>query len=115
MASPWVFRAWSVACLLPAAAGLRAQAPPPSSPAPSVASGRREYPAILMGRVTTAAGAVLAGAEITLAKSDKLHTITGDSGQFNITGLPPGTNVFNVRRLGYEPASFTAVLKSGKT
>src|SRR6185503_6128887 len=30
-------------------------------------------------------------------------------------GLPAGTSVFNVRRLGYQAASFTAVLKSGKT
>src|SRR6185436_10726427 len=38
-----------------------------------------------------------------------------DSGGFRITGLPPGTIVFNVRRIGFESASFTAVLKPGKT
>ncbi len=34
---------------------------------------------------------------------------------FVIAGLPTGTIVFNVRRIGFEPASFTAVLHSGKT
>jgi hypothetical protein len=72
-------------------------------------------PAVLIGRVTDSLGMGLAGAELTLFKSDKVHAITGDSGDFRIAGLPPGTNVFNVRRLGFEPASFTAVLKAGKT
>jgi hypothetical protein len=55
------------------------------------------------------------GAEITLLHSTTVHAITGDSGDFRVTGIPAGTNVFNVRRIGYEAASFTAVLKSGKT
>jgi hypothetical protein len=72
------------------------------------------YPATLLGQVIGVKGLGLPGAEITLAHSDKLRSITDDSGRFRITGLPPGTNVFNVRRLGFEPATFTAVLKSGK-
>lgn len=76
---------------------------------------RDSLPAVLMGRVTDSAGVGLPGAELTLFHSDKVHSITGDSGEFRITGLPPGTNVFNVRRLGFEPASFTALLKPGKT
>ena len=47
--------------------------------------------------------------------SDLFIVITGDSGEFRIFGLPPGTVVFNVRRIGFESASFTAVLKPGKT
>jgi len=72
-------------------------------------------PAILIGRVTDSAGVGLLGAEITLFHSDRVHTITSDSGDFRITGLEPGTLVFNVRRIGFEAASFTAVLKPGKT
>jgi hypothetical protein len=72
-------------------------------------------PAILVGRVTDSTGVGLMGAEITLLHSTTVHAITGDSGDFRVTGIPAGTNVFNVRRIGYEAASFTAVLKSGKT
>src|SRR5205814_4097130 len=54
-------------------------------------------------------------AEITLFHSATVRTVTGDSGQFRLAGLIPGTSVFNVRRLGFEPASFTAVLRSGRT
>jgi hypothetical protein len=72
-------------------------------------------PAVLIGRVTDTVGVGLVGAEITLLHSDRVHAITTDSGDFRLTGLEPGTLVFNVRRIGYEAASFTAVLKPGKT
>lgn len=72
-------------------------------------------PAVLIGRVTDSTGVGLAGAEITLSKSDQVHTITTDSGDFRINGLPPGTSVFNVRRIGFEAATFTAVLHPGRT
>lgn len=79
-------------------------------------SARRDStPAVLIGHVTDSSGARLAGAEITLVHSDKVHAITGDSGEFRITGLAPGANVFNVRRLGFQAASFTAMLRPGKT
>jgi hypothetical protein len=91
------------------AASLRAQ----SSPADSAR--RDSMPATLIGHVVDSVGTGVAGAEITLNKSDKVHTITGDSGEFRIAGLPAGTSVFNVRRIGFESASFTAVLKPGKT
>jgi hypothetical protein len=79
------------------------------------AARRDSVPAILIGRVTDSAGVGLAGAEIALHQSDKMRVITGDSGEFRFAGIPAGTRVFNVRRLGFEPASFTAVLKPGKT
>ncbi|HEY9229173.1 MAG TPA: carboxypeptidase regulatory-like domain-containing protein [Gemmatimonadaceae bacterium] len=79
-------------------------------------SARRDsLPAVLVGRVTDSTGVGLAGAEITLHKSEKISAVTGDSGDFRLAGLPAGTSVFNVRRLGFQPASFTAVLKGGKT
>lgn len=71
--------------------------------------------AILVGKVVDSAGGGLNGAEITLLRSDRAHTISGDSGEFRMTGLPAGTVVFNVRRIGYEAATFTAVLRPGKT
>jgi hypothetical protein len=72
-------------------------------------------PATLLGRVVDSAGAGLIGAEITLGHPERMHLITGDSGSFRITGLHPGSNVFEVRRMGFAAASFTAVLKPGKT
>ena len=111
MVSRPAVRAWStatVAALLVAVSMVtRAQQPD---------SARRDsLPAILIGRVVDSLDTPLAGAEITLYKSESIRTVTGDSGEFRLTGLPAGTNVFNVRRLGYQPASFTAALKSGKT
>jgi hypothetical protein len=75
---------------------------------------RDSLPATLIGRVTDSAGVGLSGAEITLARSDKVHAITGDSGEFRIAGLSAGTSVFNVRRIGFEAATFTAVLHGGR-
>lgn len=72
-------------------------------------------PATLVGKVVDTTGIGLPGAEITLLKSDKVHVITGDSGDFRIRGLTPGTVVFSVRRIGFEAATFTAVLKAGRT
>src|SRR5262245_36824781 len=110
MVSRPAVRAWSTvtfaALLVAVSMATRAQQPD---------SARRDsLPAILIGRVVDSLDTPLAGAEITLFKSESIRTVTGDSGDFRLTGLPAGTNVFNVRRLGYQPASFTAALKSGK-
>jgi len=99
-----------LAAVLATAPAVRAQQPPLTD-----STRRDSLPAVLIGKVTDSLGIGLPGAELTLFHSDKVHTITGDSGDFRIVGLPPGTNVFNVRRLGFEPASFTALLKPGKT
>src|SRR4029079_15114829 len=76
---------------------------------------RDSTPAILIGRVVDSSGIGIPNAEITRTKSDRVQAITGDSGEFRIAGLPPGTVVFNVRRIGFESASFNAVLKPGNT
>src|SRR5262245_40698768 len=76
---------------------------------------RDSTPAVLIGRVTDSTGMGLVGAEITLFHAERIRAITGDSGQFRLVGLAPGTSVFNVRRIGFEPASFTAVLRPGRT
>jgi carboxypeptidase family protein/TonB-dependent receptor-like protein len=108
MASPRAVQALSVAWALALTAG--------AISAQQLDTTRRDsIPAVLIGRVTDSAGTGLPGAEITLFHSDKVRTLTGDSGQFRIPGLVPGTSVFNVRRIGFEPASFTAVLHSGRT
>jgi hypothetical protein len=101
-----IFAAASAAAITP----LRAQLTPVSD-----TTSRDSIPATLIGHVVDSAGVGLPGAEITLNKSDKVHAITGDSGEFRIAGLPSGAVVFNVRRIGFESASFTAVLRAGRT
>jgi len=99
-----------VAVLFLASAPVRAQAPRQQADSAK----RDSLPATLVGHVVDSAGVGLSGAEITVNKSDKVHAITGDSGEFRIAGLTAGTIVFNVRRIGFESASFTAVLKPGR-
>jgi hypothetical protein len=93
---------------------LGAQQPAPIQQAKDTAT-HDSAPATLIGHVVDSAGVGVNGAEIKLMKSDHILAISGDSGEFRMAGLPPGTVVFNVRRIGYEAASFTAVLKPGKT
>jgi pimeloyl-ACP methyl ester carboxylesterase len=90
-------------------AGTRAAAQQPDT------ARRDSTPAVLIGKVTDSAGVGLMGAEISLLHAEQVRAVTGDSGQFRLAGLVPGTSVFNVRRIGFEPASFTAVLRSGRT
>lgn len=104
-------RLWLIGAV---ATQLRAQQAAPVQQAKDTVA-RDSTPAILVGRVVDSSGAGLTGAEILLLKSDRPRAISGDSGEFRLTGLPPGTVVFNVRRIGYEAATFTAVLKPGKT
>ena len=69
----------------------------------------------LVGMVTDTSGAPLSRAEIWLIAASTLRTISNDSGKFELPGLPAGSIQLGVRRLGYESATFTAVLKAGKT
>ncbi len=78
-------------------------------------SARRDsLPATLIGHVVDSAGAAIAGAEISLLRNDQVRAVTNDSGAFRLNGVPSGSNVFAVRRIGYQAATFTAVLKPGR-
>src|SRR5690349_3747435 len=115
MANLRVVVAWQFVAVCATTTTLRAQQPPTPVDSLHRDAVAALAPAILIGRVTDSVGVGLVGAEITLFHSDRVHTITSDSGDFRLTGLEPGTLVFNVRRIGFEAASFTAVLKPGKT
>jgi hypothetical protein len=69
----------------------------------------------LLGTVTDTAGVRLSRAEVWLVALSTLRTITNDSGEFELAGLPAGSITLGVRRLGYESATFTAILKPGRT
>jgi hypothetical protein len=69
----------------------------------------------LVGTITDTSGVPLSRAEIWLIAGTALRTISNDSGKFELPGLPAGSITLGVRRLGYESATFTAVLKAGKT
>src|ERR1700754_4203711 len=109
MASRSFVRAWPLIAALVATTALHAEQADTMPPRDTLP------PATLIGRVTDSTGVGLPGAEISLHKLASIRTITGDSGDFRITGVPSGTAVFNARRLGFQAASFTAVLKPGKT
>lgn len=106
------FRPWRLVLACTAAAQLRAQQPIQQS---KDSLSRDSMPATLVGHVVDSTGAGLTGAEISVLKLDAFHVVSGDSGEFRVAGLPPGTVVFSVRRIGYEAATFTAVLKPGRT
>src|SRR3954464_12139889 len=72
-------------------------------------------PAKLVGVITDTAGVPLARAEIWLMEVLTIRTISSDSGTFELVGLPPGSVTFGVRRLGFEPATFSATLRPGRT
>ncbi len=81
---------------------------------PTADSSLRELPpSTLIGTVTDSAGMGVSGAEITMVPSPKIRAITDSIGAFRMYGLPSGSVVFAVRRLGFQPATFTAVLKPG--
>jgi hypothetical protein len=65
------------------------------------------------GVVVDTGGMPLAGAEVR-AVGTVMLLITSDSGVFRVE-LPAGPTVFAVRRLGYEPATFLATLRPGRT
>ncbi|HEY2379020.1 MAG TPA: TonB-dependent receptor [Gemmatimonadaceae bacterium] len=69
----------------------------------------------LIGTVTDTSGVPLVQAEIWLISVSTLRTVTDDSGRFELSGLPAGAVTFGVRRLGFQSATFSAVLKPGKT
>src|SRR5687768_4392863 len=65
------------------------------------------------GIVVDSGGIPLAGAEVRAAGTE-LHVVTSDSGIFRFE-LPAGPVIFAVRRLGYEPSTFLATLRLGRT
>jgi hypothetical protein len=65
------------------------------------------------GIVVDSAGVPLGGAEVR-AVGTALLIVTSDSGIFRVE-LPAGPIVFAVRRLGYEPSTFLATLRPGRT
>lgn len=69
----------------------------------------------VIGRVTDTSGVPLPRAEVWLVSASQLRAVADDSGRFELAGLPSGPVTFGVRRLGFESATFSAVLKPGKT
>jgi carboxypeptidase family protein/TonB-dependent receptor-like protein len=81
----------------------------------TAAAQAQEAPPIVKvrGIVVDSAGLPIGGAEVR-AVGTALMIITSDSGVFRVE-LPGGPVVFAVRRLGYEPSTFLATLRPGKT
>jgi hypothetical protein len=81
----------------------------------TAAAPAQEAPLIVRvrGVVVDSAGVPLGGAEVR-AVGTAFVIVTSDSGVFRVE-LPAGPIVFAVRRLGYEPSTFLATLRPGRT
>ena len=67
----------------------------------------------LSGRVTDGEGRAVGGAEIIVAGLDG-SVRTGEDGRFRISGIDPGARTVTARRLGFAPATTTAMLGPGE-
>lgn len=65
----------------------------------------------LVGRVRDSAGTPIASAQVTSADR---RTLTDTTGWFALDGLPTGSVVIRVRRLGFEPRDATVTLAAGR-
>ena len=90
-----------------------------STPAHSQATAQGVAPPVatakLIGTVTDTSGVPLSRAEIWLVSVTTIRAVSNDSGHFELPGLPAGAITLGVRRLGFESATFSTVLKPGKT
>lgn len=102
MSSPWMqWTTRAVVGVALAAAPLGAQ--------PQV----QPLPAMLVGQVRDSGGKPIGGVEVWIRGSD-LYAITNDIGGFRLPGAPVGATKVSVRRMGYEPATFDVLLRSGR-
>ncbi|HEX6049279.1 MAG TPA: carboxypeptidase regulatory-like domain-containing protein, partial [Gemmatimonadaceae bacterium] len=71
---------------------------------------RRVFVGIVVGRVTDArTSAPIAGAAVEV-EGTRLATSTGDDGRYRIPGVPAGSRVIVVRRLGYAASRQTVTV-----
>ncbi|HKK27325.1 MAG TPA: carboxypeptidase-like regulatory domain-containing protein [Gemmatimonadota bacterium] len=89
--------------------------PAPRSPAVAQEAPSADSTAILTGRVYSATtGRVVDGARI-LVPGTRLGAVSDSTGRFRIAGLPSGDRPFEVRRIGFAPATGTIHLAGGAT
>lgn len=76
---------------------------------------RNDDPAVIVGHVKDAtSGAPVVGATITLDDMER-GTITGDSGEYRLTGAKEGKHWLTVRRIGYQSARKAVEVRAGET
>src|SRR5262249_55576405 len=76
-----------------------------------------QFKASIQGTVTDTAGAVVAGATITVTNQEtgKVQTtVSGDSGFYRVTGLPPGRYTVTVELTGFKKAVVADVVVSAE-
>jgi Carboxypeptidase regulatory-like domain len=79
----------------------------------SIAAVRLAGTASVTGIVRSPAGQPLADAEVRVASAGFITT-TGNDGRFSLGGLPAGTQLFYVRRLGYSTIEGDIELRAGR-
>ncbi|HEX2095114.1 MAG TPA: carboxypeptidase-like regulatory domain-containing protein [Longimicrobiaceae bacterium] len=77
-----------------------------------------QAPGSIVGRVTDRAGNPLAGAAVTVARTDSAgvrgSTRTSETGGFQFAGLPPGSYTVTAEQAGYLPGGERVALDAGK-
>lgn len=79
-------------------------------------SGAAAQTATLTGTVSDAEGRPLPGANVVVREPSTTHGASADEqGEYEISGLPAGSHVVEVRFVGYKTASKTVTLEAGAT
>jgi TonB-linked SusC/RagA family outer membrane protein len=68
----------------------------------------------ISGRITDQAGAPLSGAQVTIQGTSQA-AVSNAAGQYQVTGVAPGSAVVRVSALGYTPAERTVTVQAGQT
>lgn len=69
--------------------------------------------AVLMGRIIDVAGRPLSQAQVTIEGGNGV-ALTSDDGAFRLDGLPSGTTIASVRKIGFAPAIRTVHLRNSR-
>ncbi len=72
----------------------------------------QESQGTIRGTVLDSLGSALSGAQITV-DSSTMRTVTGASGEFRLSRVPPGNVELRIRRLGYRPESRGVRVQAG--
>lgn len=85
---------------------------PGLAPTPLLAQGAAQGTGRITGTVTGANGQPLAGAQVSIPAT-RNGAVTGETGQFTITGVAPGTYTVRAQRIGFSPITRQVTVANG--
>ncbi len=103
-------------CSLPALAESKQAAQEPATESTSGGSSDQQLSGSIDGTVVDQTGAVVAGARITLTRSQspKQETLSGRDGQFSFANIPPGPFQLTIASDGFAAQSSSGILRPGE-